>query len=319
MTTSSLLQYFIERLKNHKKDLKKEGESFTSIDLFSGICGLVDLNHQCLPNFQRIIDISTELTHVSELIPFCEAMLKKLELNESLTRNEEIFLETMEIFLEYISMVSKLLEMSLVFPTLDASLNSKCFNYTNMVRDLCSQLSYRFEAFMNHMTYSSYHQRIVYSQKKKCYTESGSPSKTHRTITPEDKIEIKQKEDEIKEETTRLSDERNEMKSRNAQLLERLSQLSSLVSKTIEKFVLKDFSEISFYLSGFNSEQFNQFRDEFQIIHQTFQSLKTDIDAFGQHAESLRTQYLEEYNKPDVYIDKWKLVLTGVPFEGKQD
>lgn len=313
MTTSiSLLQSFIERLKNHQNELKKEGESFTPIDLFSAICGLTNLSHQCLPNFKEIIDISTKLTHVSELILFCQEMLKKLESNESLT-------EKQEIFLEYISMVSKILEMSLVFPTLDASLNSKCFNYTNMVRDLCNKLSEIFDAFMKHMTYSSYHQRIVYSHKKNCYTKSGSPSKTHRTITPEDKLEIKQKEDEINEETTRLSDERNEMTSRNAQLLERLSQLSSLVSKTIEQFRLNDFSEISFYLSGFNPEQFKQFRDEFQIIHQTFQSLKTDIDAFGQHAESLRTQYLEEYNKPDVYLDKWNLALNGTPFTGKQD
>jgi len=156
-------------------------------------------------------------------------------------------------------------------------------------------------------------------KKKNCYTESGSPSKTLRTITPEDKFEIEQKKNEINEERTRLSDERNEMESRNAQLLERLSQLSSLVSNTIENFRLKDFSEISFYMSGFNSEQFNKFRDEFQIIHQTFQSLKTDIDAFGQHSESLRTRYLEEYNKPDVYLDKWKLVSNGVLFEGKQD
>ncbi len=313
MTTSqSLLQSFIKNLGENQKKLKVKGESFNSVDLFSAICGLTNLSHQCLPNFKEIIDISTKLTHVSELIPFCEAMLKKLESNESLTRNEEIFLE-------YISMVSKILEMSLVFPTLYASLNSKCFNYTNMVRDLCSQLSYRFEAFMKYMTYSSYHQRRVYSQKKNCYTESGSPSKTLRTITPEDRIEIKEKEDAKNEETTRLSDERNEMTSRNAQLLESLSQLSSLVSKTIEKFGLNDFSEISFYLSGFNSEQFNQFRDEFQIIHQTFESLKTDIDAFGQHAESLRTMYLEEYNKPDVYLDKWICSLNGTQFFGKQD
>jgi hypothetical protein len=313
MTTSSvsLLQY-LKKLKENETDLKEKGGSFNQSSLFSAIRSLTSPNHPPSPMFEKIIEISTKLTHVIELILFCEAMLKKLESNESLTQNEEIFLE-------YISMGSKILEMTLVFPNLQASLNSKCFNYTNVVRDLCSRLSVRFEAFMNHMTYSSYHQRIVYSQKKKCYTKSGSPSKTHRTITQEDKFEIKQKEDEINEETTRLSDECNEMKSRNAQLLERLSQLSSLVSKTIEKFGLKDFSEISFYLSGFNSEQFNQFRDKFQIIHQTFQSLKTDIDAFGQHAESLRTQYLEEYNKPDVYLNKWNSSLNCTPFTGKQD
>lgn len=308
----SLLQSFINKLRLNETKLKKEGESFNQASLFSAICSLTSSIHQHSPIFQKIIDISTKLTHVSELILFCETMLKKLESNESLTENEEIFLE-------YISMVSKILEMTLVFPTLDASLNSKCFNYTNVVRDLCSRLSVRFEAFMKHMTYSSYWQRMVPSKQHPWRKPSGSPSKTFRTITPEDKFEIKQKEDEINEETTRLSDERNEMKSRNAQLLERLSQLSSLVSKTIEKFVLKDFSEISFYLSGFNPEQFKQFRDEFQIIHQTFQSLKTDIDAFGQHAESLITRYFEEYNKPDEYLNKWNCSLNGTAFQGKQD
>ena len=216
-------------------------------------------------------------------------------------------------------MVSKILEMTLGFPTLQASLNSKCFNYTNMVRDLFSRLSDRFEAFMKHMTYSSYWQRMVPSKQHPWTKPSGSPSKTLRTITPEDKLEIKEKEDEKNEKTTRLSDKCSEMTTLNAQLLEKLSELSSLVSKTIEKFGLKDFSEISFYLSGFNPGQFKQFRDEFQIIHQTFQSLKTDIDVFGQRAESLRTQYLEEYNKPDEYLNKWNSSLNGTPFTGKQD
>lgn len=307
-----LLKSLIDKLKKKETNLKEKGGSFNPSSLFSVIRSLTSSNHPHSLIFDKIIKICTKLTHVIELILFCETMLKKLESNESLTQNEEIFLE-------YISMVSKILEMTLVFPTLDASLNSKCFNYTDTVRNLRSRLSYRFEAFMKHMTYSSYRQSFVYSKKKKCLIESGSASKTLRTITPEDEVEIEQKEDEKNEETTRLSDECSEMTTRNAQLLERLSQLSSLVLKTIETFGLKDFSEISFYLSGFNPEQFKQFRDEFQIIHQTFQSLKTDIDAFEQRAESLRTQYLEEYNKPDEYLNKWDNALNGVPFKGKQD
>lgn len=314
MTTSrvSLLQSLIKKLKDNETKLKEKGGSFNQSSLFSAIRSLTSPNHPHSPMFEKIIEISTKLTHVIELILFCETMLKKLESNESLTENEEIFLE-------YISMVSKILEMTLVFPNLQASLNSKCFNYTNMVRDLYSRLSDRFEAFMKHMTYSSYWQRMVPSKQHPWRKPSGSPSKTIRTITQEDRLEIKEKEDAKNKETTRLSDERNEMTTQNAQLLEKLSELSSLVSKTIEKFGLKDFSEISFYLSDFNSEQFNQFRDEFQIIHQTFQSLKTDIDVFGQLTESLRTQYLEEYNKPDEYLNKWYESLNGTPFTGKQD
>jgi len=132
-------------------------------------------------------------------------------------------------------------------------------------------------------------------------------------------LKSKKKKDSNNAETIRLSDESNEITSQNTQLSERLSRLSSLVLKKIEMFRLKDFPEISFYLSGFNSEQFDQFRNEFQIIHQTFQSLKTDIDAFNQHVESLRTQYLEEYNKSDEYLDKWNQALNGTPFSGKQD
>jgi hypothetical protein len=169
------------------------------------------------------------------------------------------------------------------------------------------------------MTYSHYWQRLVSSKKYPWVKNSGSPSRTVRMITPEDRLEIKEKEDAKNEEKMRLSNEHNEMTIQNAQLLERLSQLSSLVSKTIEKFGLKDFSEISFYLSGFNPEQFEHFRGEFQIIHQTFQSLKTDIDAFEQHAESLRTMYLGEYNKPDEYLNKWNSSLNGAAFYGKQD
>ena len=216
-------------------------------------------------------------------------------------------------------MVSQILGMTSDHQMSTELINSIFSNYTRVMSSLTNRLSQRFEAFMKHMMYSYYWQCMVSSKKYPWVKNSGSPSRTVRMITPEDEREIKEKEDAKNEEKMRLSNEHTEMTIQNAQLLERLSQLSSLVSKTIEKFGLKDFSEISFYLSGFNPEQFEHFRDEFQIIHQTFQSLKTDIDAFGQHAESLRTMYLEEYNKPDEYLDKWNSSLDGTQFFGKQD
>ena len=314
MTTShvSLLQSLINQLKTQNDVLERQGKSFNPASLFSVIRSLTDPSHSHSPNFEKITEICTKLENVTKMLQFCETILKKVESNEQLSENEKTFLE-------YISMVSQILGMTSDHQMSTELINSIFSNYTRVMSSLTNRLSQRFEAFMKHMMYSYYWQRMVSSKKYPWVKNSGSPSRTVRMITPEDEREIKEKEDAKNEEKMRLSNEHTEMTIQNAQLLERLSQLSSLVSKTIEKFGLKDFSEISFYLSGFNPEQFEHFRDEFQIIHQTFQSLKTDIDAFGQHAESLRTMYLEEYNKPDEYLDKWNSSLDGTQFFGKQD
>lgn len=314
MTTSNvlLLQYLIKNLESYIVDLEQKGKSFNPDSLFSAIRSLTNPSHSHSPDFEKIIEISTKLENVIKMLQFCETILKKVESNEQLSENEKTFLE-------YISMVSQILGMTSDHQMSTEWINSIFSNYTRAMSSLTARLSERFEAFMKHMTYSYYFQRMVPSKQHPWRKPSGSPSKTFRTITQEDEREIEEKEDAKNKEKMRLSNEHNKMTIQNAQLLERLSQLSSLVSKTIQKFGLIDFSEISFYLSGFNSEQFNKFRDEFQIIHQTFQSLKTDIDAFGQHAESLRTMYLEEYNKPDVYLNKWYESLNGTPFTGKQD
>ena len=315
MTTSrvSLLEYLINQLKTQNDVLERQGKSFNPASLFSAIRSLTNPSHSHSPNFEKIIEISTKLENVIEMLQFCETILKKVESNEQLS-------ETEKTFLKYISMVSQILGMTSDHQMSTESINSIFSNYTRAMSSLTNRLSERFEAFMKHMTYSYYWQRMVPNKKRPWeQINSGAASRTDRMITPEDRLEIKEKEDAKNEEKMRLSNEHNEMTIKNAQLLERLSQLSSLVSKTIEKFGLKDFSEISFYLSGFNPEQFEHFRGEFQIIHQTFQSLKTDIDAFGQQAESLRTMYLGEYNKPDEYLNKWNSSLNGAAFYGKQD
>jgi len=315
MTTSqlSLLQSLINKLKTRQDDLERQGNSFNQSSLFSAVCSLTDPNHLESPNFEKIIEISNQLKTVTVMLQFCETLLKKVGSNEQLSENEETFLE-------YISMVSQILGMTSDHQMSTGWINSIFSDYIRAMSSLTERLSDRFDAFMKYMTYSFYWQRMV-SDKKRSWEKkkSGSPSKTSRMITPNDEIEIEQKRGEKDEETTRLSDEHVEMTRQTSQLLERLYQFFSLISKTIEKFRLKDFPAISFYLSGFDSEHFKQFCDEFQIIHQTFQSLKTDIDAFGQHAESLRTMYLEEYNKPDEYLKKWNSSLNGTAFFGKPD
>jgi len=315
MTTSqlSLLQSLIKELRTQHDVLEQQGKSFNPSSLFSAVLSLTDPNHSHSQNFEKIIEICEKLKNVNEMLQFCETLLKKVGSNEQLSENEETFLE-------YISMVSQILGMTSGHQMSTGWINTIFSNYTRAIDSLIKRLSERFEAFMNYMTYSFYWQRMV-SDKKRSWEKknSGSPSKNRRMITDKDKVEIEQKRGKKDEETTRLSDEHDEMTTQTNQLLERLSQFFSLISKTIEKFGLKDFPAISFYLSGFNSEQFNQFRDEFQIIHQTFQSLKTDIDEFGQHAESLRTMYLEEYNKSDEFLNKWNSSLNGTAFLGKQD
>jgi len=188
MTTSQLssLQSLLDKLEENKIILEKQGESFTSKSLFSAIHGLTDLRNPRSPDFQKIIEVSTELTRVIELIQFCQTILQKLKSNEPLAQNEETFLE-------YISMVSQILGMTSEHRTLQVLINSKCSNYIGIVQNLCSRLSERNEAFMNHMNYSSYLQRMVYSKNDHWKKPSGSPSKTHRRITEQDKIEIKEK------------------------------------------------------------------------------------------------------------------------------
>lgn len=310
----SLLLSSLHKLKNEETGLRKQGQSFTSESLFSAIQTLRNLGAHCpLPDFQTIIDVSTKLTHVTNLIKFCETMLRTLESNEPLAPNEETFLE-------YISMVSQISGMTLELQKIQGSTDSKFEDYTNRVDNLKTQISRRFDAFEKHMTYSEYLQRLVWCKTYPWKKNSGSPSKTCRTKTDEDYIEIKEKEDAKKEEIKLLSDECKGISGQKTQFLERLSQLFALVSEAIEKFGLKSSPEISFFLSGFNSEQFDQFRSNFRMIDERFQSLKTEIYAFNQHINSLREKYLIEYNKPDEYLTKWNTALdSGYTFYGKQD
>lgn len=307
------LKFYISRLENYKNELEKKKKSFDPASLFSAIGVLMNFGTPCSSSdYQKIIDVSQKSNGVIELIPLCQMMLQKLESNQPLAQNDETFLE-------YISMVSQILEMTSDHQTLQVSMKPIFLNYNNIVCELRVQLSNRFDAFMNYMKYSFYHQRKVPSNQNPWTKKSGSPSIVLRDITEEDNLQIEEKKASKNAEIQRLSDECNEMTSGNAQLLLRLSELSSSVSKAISDFKLNDFPEISFYLSGFNSEQFVQFRNEFQIIHQTFQSLKTDIDAFNKKAESLSKQYLKEYNKPDEYLTKWYESFNGSAFFGKKD
>ena len=301
-------------LRNSKAELMREGESFDSKSLFSVIQGLMNLGAHCSsPDFQKIMDISTKLTHVTDLIKFCETILQKMESNEQHDSNEQIFLE-------YISMVSQISGMTLELEEIQGLTYSKFRNYNSRLEGLKEHISKINDAFISFMTYSRYFQRMVPSKTHPWTKKSGSPSKTFRTITDQDRLEIQEKEGTKKKEIKCLSDECQGISGQKTQFLERLSELFTLVLKATEKFKLKSSPEISFFLSGFDSEQFKIFRSDFLSIDERFQSLKTEIDAFNQNVDSLIEKYLEEFKKPDEYLNNWNLAQNGdIVFNGKRD
>jgi len=311
----SFLQKLLMNLRDSKAELMREGESFDSKSLFSVIQGLMNLGAHCSsPDFQKIMDISTKLTHVTDLIKFCETILQKMESNEQLDSNEQIFLE-------YISMVSQISGMTLELEKIQKSTDSNFSNYKRTFEFLITRISKRFDAFMNFMTYSYYWQRIVQDKKRTWQTKnSGSPSTRGRTITPTEQIEIREREDAKNGEIKRLSDECQCISGQKTQFLERFCQLFALVSKPIRTFGLKSSPELSFFLSSFDPNHFDTFLSNFRMIDEKFQLLKTEIDVFNQNVESLREKYLKEYEKPDEYLDKWNSCISqGIPFSGKTD
>jgi hypothetical protein len=314
MAQHTVLQSLLENLKQAEIDLTQKGESLGSKSLFSAFQVLMNLGAHCSsPEFQKIMDISTKLTHVTDLIKFCETILQKMESNEQLDSNEQIFLE-------YISMVSQISGMTLELEEIQGLTNSKFRNYNQIIENLKKRISKRFDAFMNFMTFSLYHQRMVSCKKYPWITKSGSPSKTFRTITDEDWIEIGKKESFKNEETQRLSDECQGISCQKTQLLKRLSQLARLVLEVIQTFVLKSSPELSFFLSGFDPNHFVIFRTDFMSIDEIFQSLKTEIDAFNQNVESLTEKYVKEFEKPCEYLNNWNQAVNGgFCFYGKKD
>ena len=298
-------------------DLKKEttrGQSFGSESLFSAFQDLMNLVDHCSsPDFQNIRDTSTRLRHVADLRKFCKTILRKLDSNEPLDSNEQIFLE-------YISMVSQISGMTLEFKEIQGLTNSKIRSYNEVIETLKKCMSERFNAFMMYMTFSSYYQRMVRCNYYPWGKKSGSPSKTLRTITDQDRIEIREKESSKNEETQRLSDECQGISCQNTQLLERLSRLSGLVLEAIRTFELKSSPELSFFLSGFDPNHFDVFRADFMSIDEIFQSLKTEIHAFNQSVESLTEKYVKESEEPCEYLNNWyNAVNGGFSFSGKQD
>ena len=308
------LRSLLSDLEKVKTDLTREGQSFSTASLFSVIQALMNLEAHCpLPDYQKILDISNKLTNVMDLIQFSKTILRNMESNEPLAPNEETFLE-------YISMVSQISGMTLELQKIQGSTDSKFEDYTNRVDNLKTQISRRFDAFEKHMTYSEYLQRLVWCKTYPWKKNSGSPSKTWRTKTDEDYIEIKEKEDAKKAEIKLLSDECKGISGQKTQFLERLSQLFALVSEAIEKFGLKSSPEISFFLSDFDPNHFDTFLSNFRMINEKFQLLKTEIDAFNQKVESLTEKCFKEHEKPDEYFDKWNSCISqGTEFYGKPD
>lgn len=306
----------LEKLENEKIELKKQGQSFSPDSLFSAFHGLKNSETPChSSDFQKIMDISTKLTNVKNFIEFCETILRKMKSTEEPLDPKE------KTFLEYISMVSQILEMTLEVEKIHKSTNSIFEDYKNALDYLIPRISTIFKAFMNYMNYDYYFQSIVQDKKRPWQTKnSGSPSTRVRTITPNERIEIQEREDAKNGKIKRLSDEYQDILHQKKHFLEIYCQLLASVSQPIRMFGLKSFPELSFFLSGFDSDHFKTFLSNFQTIDEKFQLFKTEIDAFSQHMESLRQKCLEEYNKPDEYLDKWNsCIRQGIAFYGKRD
>jgi hypothetical protein len=316
MDYHNTLLSLLRDLKNEKTDLTREGQSFSPASLFSTIQGLMNLGIPCpSSDFQKIMDISTKLTNVNNLIEFCETILQKMKSTEEpLNPNEKTFLD-------YIYMVSQILGMTLELEKIQKSTDSNFSNYKRTFEFLNTRISERFDAFMNFMNYSYYWQRIVKYKKRTWETKnSGSPTIKSRTITPTEQIEIREKEDAKNWEINRLSDECQCISDQKTEFLERFCQLFALVSKPIRTFGLKSYPELSFFLSSFDPNHFDTFLSNFRMIDEKFQLLKTEIDAFNQKIESLREKCLKEYEKTDEYLDKWNSCISqGIPFYGKTD
>lgn len=310
------LNTLLEKLKNEKTKLTIEGQSFSPASLFSAIQHFMSSEADChSSDFQKIMDISKRLTNVNNLIEFCETILRKMESTETLNPNEKTFLE-------YISMVSQILGMTLELEKIQESTDSIFSKYKQILYDyLIPRISMRFNAFMKFMTYSYYFQAIVRDKKRYWETKkSGSPSTRVRAITPNDNIEIQEKKDAKDAKIQHLSDEYQKLLSQKNEFLEKYCQLFALVSKPIREFGLKSSPELSFFLSSFDTNHFDKFLSNFRIIDEKFQLFKTEIDAFNQHVESLKEKCLEEYKKPDEYLDKWNSCIDqGLPFYGKKD
>jgi len=308
----------LEKWKIEKIELERQGQSFSPASLFSAIYDLKNLGTPCpSSDFQKIMDISTKLTNVNNLIEFCETILRKMKSTEEpLNPNEKTFLD-------YIYMVSQILGMTLELEKIQTSTDLNFSNYKNALEFIKDRISKRFDAFVNFMTYSSYLQRVVHVVDKCGFCKSktsGSPTTRGRTITPNERIEIQEREDAKNEEIECLSNEHQDIIRQKKHFLEIYCQLLASVSKPIRTFGLKYFPELSFFLSDFDSDHFKTFLSNFQTIDENFQLFKTEIDAFSQHMESLRQKCLEEYNKPDEYLDKWNsCIRQGIAFYGKRD
>ena len=109
---------------------------------------------------------------IKELIQFCQTILQKLESNESLTQNDKIFLD-------YISMVSKILEMKSELRDSEHEIIFIFHDYVSKVSKLRMDLYYSLVNFKESLLYS-FLQRFVPSKKYPWTKPSGSPSKIPR-------------------------------------------------------------------------------------------------------------------------------------------
>lgn len=310
MTIFDILLNLFNILKKAEKYLIEKGSSFRSASLFGAIQAMTNLKAPCSPDFQEILDISTKLTTITELIEISKTILDKHKLNDELNPNEKTFLE-------YVSMVSQISEMTLELLNMEKSISKNVSDYNNAMTNLERCINNRFDAFVKFMDYLYYHQRLT--PDKRC---NGSPSKQFRVRTDNDELEIKKKEIEKQNEIELLSDESKKILDQKKPLLERLSQLSNLVLDITKPYDLISFPEYYIFLLSFDTDYCNMFRSKFMIINEIFQSLKTEINDFIQEAISLTEKCWNEYSNPEknTYLANWNNCTNkGIKFLGKQD
>jgi hypothetical protein len=113
----SNLSNLLNTLKRAEIYFIKKGGSFSSASLFGAIQAMTNLKAPCSSkDFQEILDISTKLTTITELIEICETISNKNKWNDELNQNEKTFLE-------YVSMVSQISEMTLELLKISCAIN----------------------------------------------------------------------------------------------------------------------------------------------------------------------------------------------------
>ena len=256
-----------------------------------------------------------ETCKIREIIQFCETILRKLESNEEPAQNEKTFLE-------YISMVSQILETRDELKELEGSINSKIESYYRFIESFSKEIELRYEGFMNYMNFSSCVWPSVPARGGR-YKSSGGAQKITRIITTDDHLTMVSARQAMDAENLRSLNEFKDISEQQPRFLKRLSDLKSFILDILKIFSLESpSSELSFFLSGFNQNHFEKFQYKFKVFDKMFQLLKAEIYVFNDRvmSEIEVCSRNTESIYPIIYHQNWKSASTYLgTFYGKQD